>query len=142
MGEAIGDPMSCADAVQLRPTFRTISAHGAPRSAAGSTAGLPDYAWTDLTYLLHASHVSWGYYVMEATSPTARTLTMRSDAADEPRRRASESVPLLRGAKRDGELGNIRDLSAIFMWLRKTGRCRRSSGSTRRGRTASIRRRW
>ncbi|MFL6112852.1 MAG: alkaline phosphatase family protein, partial [Catenulispora sp.] len=27
----------------------------------------PDYAWTDLTYLLHKHKVSWGYYVMNGT---------------------------------------------------------------------------
>jgi phospholipase C len=29
----------------------------------------PDYAWTDLTYLLHKNNVSWGYYVVEGTEP-------------------------------------------------------------------------
>jgi phospholipase C len=29
----------------------------------------PIYAWTDLTYLLHAHHVSWRYYVMRGTEP-------------------------------------------------------------------------
>jgi phospholipase C len=27
------------------------------------------YAWTDLTYLMHRSHVSWGYYVTRGTQP-------------------------------------------------------------------------
>jgi phospholipase C len=29
----------------------------------------PIYAWTDLTYLLHAHHVSWRYYVMRGNQP-------------------------------------------------------------------------
>ena len=29
----------------------------------------PIYAWTDLTYLLHAHQVSWGYYVIKENSP-------------------------------------------------------------------------
>ncbi|HET6877283.1 MAG TPA: alkaline phosphatase family protein [Jatrophihabitans sp.] len=29
----------------------------------------PRYAWTDLTYLLHKDHVSWGYYVMPGIDP-------------------------------------------------------------------------
>src|SRR4029077_4046270 len=33
------------------------------------TTGQPDYAWTDLTYLLHKHHVSWGYYVVSGTEP-------------------------------------------------------------------------
>jgi len=27
--------------------------------------GIPDYAWTDLTYLLHKRQVSWRYYVFD-----------------------------------------------------------------------------
>ena len=33
------------------------------------TGAIPDYAWTDLTYLLHKHHVSWGYYVFNGTQP-------------------------------------------------------------------------
>src|SRR5205814_8518494 len=33
------------------------------RDHAHPTSGPPDYGWTDLTYLLHQHHVSWGYYV-------------------------------------------------------------------------------
>jgi phospholipase C len=29
----------------------------------------PIYAWTDLTFLLHKNHVSWGYYVAPGTEP-------------------------------------------------------------------------
>jgi phospholipase C len=32
----------------------------------------PKYAWTDLTYLLHARGVSWGYYVVKGTEPDCR----------------------------------------------------------------------
>jgi phospholipase C len=31
--------------------------------------GVPDYAWTDLTYLLHARGISWRYYVDPGTQP-------------------------------------------------------------------------
>jgi phospholipase C len=56
-----GDPMSCKAAVQ---------APGAPPGEAQNTTGAkPDYAWTDLTYLLHKDHVSWGYYVFPGSQP-------------------------------------------------------------------------
>jgi phospholipase C len=29
----------------------------------------PDYAWTDITYLLHRHHVSWRYYITQGTEP-------------------------------------------------------------------------
>ena len=34
-----------------------------------NVAGKPDYAWTDITYLLHQAGVSWRYYVGQGTQP-------------------------------------------------------------------------
>ena len=48
------DPMSCVGALQDAVRPRT---------------GHADYAWTDLTYLLHKHHVSWRYYVVKGTEP-------------------------------------------------------------------------
>src|SRR5262249_8910908 len=49
-----GDPMSCTSALDnpVRPE-----------------TGRADYAWTDLTYLLHRHHVGWRYYVFTGTEP-------------------------------------------------------------------------
>jgi phospholipase C len=56
-----GNPMSCVNAVQ---------APGSPPGDPQNTTGaVPDYAWTDLTYLLHRDHVSWRYYVFKGTQP-------------------------------------------------------------------------
>jgi phospholipase C len=60
-----GDPASCVNAVQkpdLPPDFAKQYAPDLPATP-------PDYAWTDLTYLLHAHNVSWGYYVVDGTEP-------------------------------------------------------------------------
>src|SRR5258708_11210343 len=54
-----GDPMSCTNALQS-PAMPPDFTH---------TNQLPDYAWTDLTYLLHAHRVSWGYYVFAGGEP-------------------------------------------------------------------------
>ncbi len=48
-----GDPTSCRSATN-DPAF--------PPGFLGTTRA-PDYAWTDLTYLLDKRRVSWGYYV-------------------------------------------------------------------------------
>jgi phospholipase C len=56
-----GNPMSCVSAVQAPG-----SPPGEPQNPTGA---VPDYAWTDLTYLLHRNHVSWGYYVFKGTQP-------------------------------------------------------------------------
>jgi phospholipase C len=55
-----GDPMSCVNAIQ------------SPQAPAGepqSDGRRPNYAWTDLTYLLHKHHVSWRYYVFKGGEP-------------------------------------------------------------------------
>jgi phospholipase C len=56
-----GDPTSCTAAVQAPG-----SPPGSPENA---TNAIPDYAWTDLTYLLHRDHVSWSYYVFKGEQP-------------------------------------------------------------------------
>jgi len=56
-----GDPMSCVNALEnpLAP----------PHTKQNPTGRRPDYAWTDLTYLMHRHHVSWRYYVFTGTQP-------------------------------------------------------------------------
>jgi phospholipase C len=41
------------------------------RRTGEATSNTPpaDYAWTDLTFLLHQQHVSWGYYVTKGREP-------------------------------------------------------------------------
>jgi hypothetical protein len=40
-----------------------------PPGGPASNGTRPDYAWTDLTYLLHKHHVSWRYYVFKGGEP-------------------------------------------------------------------------
>jgi phospholipase C len=54
------DPMSCTNSLQEVPK---------PPDAAHPNRKPPDYAWTDLTYLLYKHHVSWRYYVFNGTEP-------------------------------------------------------------------------
>jgi phospholipase C len=53
------DPRNCVNALHNQ----------AQPPDAAHTDARPDYAWTDLTYLLHARHVNWGYYVVTGTEP-------------------------------------------------------------------------
>jgi len=82
-----GDPSSCVNALQnpTNPGAGTkarakpkAKAKAAPPATVAPTtdaegdpvaAGKPDYAWTDLTYLLHKANVPWGYYVVAGTEP-------------------------------------------------------------------------
>jgi phospholipase C len=53
----VGDPQSCVNNI-----VGPVSLKKADNYAA-------DYAWTDLTYLLHKANVSWAYYVAPGTQP-------------------------------------------------------------------------
>ena len=55
------DPMSCQSAVQ-KP-------NSPPHSYGNPTSRPPNYAWTDITYLLHRYNVSWRYYVAKGNQP-------------------------------------------------------------------------
>ena len=100
-----------------------------------------DLAWTDITWLLYAEHVSWAYYVQKGTQPDCD-----SDAAETcaPVRQSATTpgiwnpLPLFGDVRQDHQLGNIRSLGA---YLRRPGRepCRRSAGSPRPAPTVSTR---
>jgi phospholipase C len=85
--------------------------HGHPR------AKPPDYAWTDLTYLLHQHGVSWAYYIAAGTEPDCD-----DDALAEctPKQQSARTpgiwnvLPYFDTVRRDGELGNIQDLSNFY----------------------------
>ncbi|HEY6313760.1 MAG TPA: alkaline phosphatase family protein [Streptosporangiaceae bacterium] len=78
------------------------------------------YSWTDLTYLLHKDGVSWSYYVQSGIQP---------DCDDNPDETAAGCAPVAQGAetpsiwnplpdftdvKEDGQLGDIKNLSAFY----------------------------
>ncbi|MGA2120535.1 MAG: alkaline phosphatase family protein [Methanoregula sp.] len=56
-----GDPMSCVDALQ-GPQRLIVSGNG-------TITEVPDYAWTDITYLLHRNNITWAYYLAEGDQP-------------------------------------------------------------------------
>ena len=56
-----GDPMSCVASVD-----GPVAPPGEPQNRTGA---IPDYAWTDLTYLLYTHHVSWRYYIAKGNQP-------------------------------------------------------------------------
>lgn len=77
----------------------------------------PDYAWTDLTYLLHKQNVSWRFYVMNGTQPDCQ-----NDAAETcpPVVQNAKTpgiwnpLPYFETVKQDGQLGNIQSLSNFY----------------------------
>jgi phospholipase C len=61
-------PMTCRPNI----TFPAQPLLGLGRRGAPRTTYAPAYAWTDITYLLHAHHVSWRYFVAPGSEPDCR----------------------------------------------------------------------
>ncbi len=103
-----GDPMSCVNALQ-----NPQSLGQGKRTAAQKR---PDYAWTDLTYLLHKSKVSWAYYVADGTQPDCEDDAMFCQP--KPQHAGTPEIwnplPYFDTVKQDGELGNIQQLSQFY----------------------------
>jgi phospholipase C len=97
-----GDPMSCRAAIQAPG-----SPPGEPQNPTGA---IPDYAWTDLTYLLHAHHVSWGYYVFNGTQPDCGDNAMFCKPVPQNAKTPGiwNPLPWFDTVKQDRQLGNIR----------------------------------
>ncbi len=104
-----GDPWSCRNAPQL-PGFP-------PDSLQNKTGSRPDYAWTDLTYLLHKNHVSWRYYVFrgpEADCPNSAALTCAPGHQGPHTPGIWNPLPYFDTVRQDHQLGNIQPLAHFF----------------------------
>jgi phospholipase C len=104
-----GHPMSCTNANEspdMTPDMR-------PKD---STEPPPDYAWTDLTYLLHAHGVSWGYYVFPGTEPDCEDDAMTCKAV--PQNATTPGIwnplPYFDTVRDDGQLGNVLPLHDFY----------------------------
>jgi phospholipase C len=80
----------------------------------------PIYAWTDLTYMLHAAGVSWGYYVAAGTQPDCVSggVTCTPVAQDAQTPGAWNPLPYFDTVKNDHQVGNIRPTQDFFSSLR------------------------
>ena len=108
-----GNPMSCInelDHPDNPPDFR-------PKLNLSD----PDYAWTDLTYLLFQNNVSWKYYVQTGTEPDCED----DDAVDCPPVNQNAKtpgiwnpLPYFDTVKQDGQLQNITDVTNFYKDLK------------------------
>ena len=105
----LNDPMSCRPAPNLPdepPDFRGNHSHA-----------IPNYAWTDLTYLLHRNHVSWRYYVFKGKQPDctdggAMTCKLPEQSASTPG--IWNPLPYFTTVHMDKQLGDIKPLHSFF----------------------------
>ena len=104
------NPSTCVNALQSPGNPPDFRRGGQARPPA------PDYAWTDLTYLLHKSKISWRYYVEGGTEPDCMDDTM----ACPPVKQGSKTpgiwnpLPYFDTVKQDGEQNNVTDVSNYF----------------------------
>ncbi|MEA2158026.1 MAG: hypothetical protein QOD66_406 [Solirubrobacteraceae bacterium] len=108
----VGDPFSCTSNIEL-PGF--------PPDLGPAPHTGPNYAWTDLTYLLHRRHVSWGYYIKKGAEPDCETGEMFCVFRDQDARTPGiwNPLPSFTTVQQDHQLGNIRDTSAFYTAARK-----------------------
>ena len=67
--KAHNEPRTCHNALQAPQLPPDGTPGRLAQTAKAGTPAAPIYAWTDLTYLLHRSKVSWGYYVVPGSEP-------------------------------------------------------------------------
>jgi len=79
-------------------------------------SGARDWAWTDLTYLLHRNRISWAYYISGGDQPDCvdgdMTCAPRAQNARTPS--IWNPLPDFKTVHDDGQAGNVQDLSKFF----------------------------
>ena len=106
------DPFSC---------HSNIEAPGFPQDIGPAPHTAPNFAWTDLTYLLYHHKVSWGYYLKKGPEPDCETGEMFCRFKDQDKRTPGiwNPLPSFTTVRQDHQLGNIRDTSQFYSDLRK-----------------------
>jgi phospholipase C len=106
-----GDPFSCRNNIELP---------GLPTDIGPPHSNTPDYAWTDLTYLLHRRHVSWAYYIKKGPEPDCEDAKMFCTYKPQSPRTPGIWNPLASfdTVRQDGQLSNIKDTSSFYTAVR------------------------
>jgi phospholipase C len=101
------DPMSCSNALESP----------APPPDYSKTNTNPDYAWTDVTYLLHKHGVSWGYYVFGGSEPDCEDDESVA-CASVPQNAKTPGIwnplPFFDTVREDGQLGDVQSLTNFY----------------------------
>jgi len=109
-----GDPMSCEDALQ-GPERLIIGKNGTPTE-------VPDYAWTDITYLLHKNNVSWAYYLDEGNQPDCANDAMFCE--EQPQRVSVPQIwnplPWFETVRENNQVSNVQAVDRYYV-AAKTG---------------------
>jgi phospholipase C len=106
-----GDPFSCQSNIQDP---------GLPADFGPAPHTAPDYAWTDLTYLLHRDHVSWAYYLSKGPEPDCETAQMFCSYKEQDPRTPGiwNPLPSFDTVREDHQVSNVRGTPSLFTALR------------------------
>jgi phospholipase C len=103
------DPMSCVN--ELQSPDRLI------RDNNGTPTAIPNYAWTDLTYLLHMKQITWAYYLDEGTQPDCANDAIFCET--QPQRVGVPQIwnplPWFETVNQDNETANVESLDNYFV---------------------------
>ena len=108
-------PMSCVNNIVGPYGIHTFGKAVHKELTTGQTS--IDLAWTDITWLLYAHHVSWSYYVQAGSQPDCSNdqaetcVTVRQNASTPG---IWNPLPLFGDVQHDHQLHNIRPLSSYF----------------------------
>jgi phospholipase C len=80
------------------------------------TAPPPEYAWTDITYLLHSKDVSWNYFVAGGQEPDCEDGDMTCGKTDQNYTKPGfwNILPWFDTVKEDDEVANIQDTNQFY----------------------------
>jgi phospholipase C len=103
-----GGPATCRNAVQAPG-----SPPGEPQNRTGA---VPNYAWTDLTYLLDRARVSWRYYVAAGSQPDCGDDAMTCRPVPQNARTPGiwNPLPWFQTVRADHQLRNIAPLTGFL----------------------------
>jgi phospholipase C len=119
------NPSSCINSLETTPAEHPPSRPAVYGGQAGpltvdpatKSGGQTIYAWTDLTYLLHKNHVSWGYYLVSGTEPDCENPAAMTCA---PVRQQTNTpgiwnpLPWFDTVQADHQLGNIQSVDRFY----------------------------
>ena len=77
----------------------------------------PDYAWTDLTYLLHKNNIPWGYYIVAGTEPDCQNDNALSCTAVKQNAKTPgiwNPLPYFDTVRNDGQQSNIQSVTNFY----------------------------
>ena len=100
-----GDPMSCKNAID-----------GTTGGLKRANFGKNDYAWTDLTYLMHNNKITWGYYLSNGTEPDCQDDAMLCQSKPQSAKVPGiwNPLPAFDTVKQDNQLANIQTVDNFF----------------------------